>query len=149
MRALRRFLARLWVCTMGRRGEERLRHEIEKHLVLQTEENVRAGLSPAEARRQAMLKFGAVEAIKEEYRDSRGLPLLETLLRDTRHGIWQLRKSPTFAFTATVTLALGIGANTAIYSVAKAVILRLSLFQNRTVWFTSSRVTLANGFTRA
>jgi len=122
MKALRRLITRLNACTFGHRQEERLRQEIEEHLALQTEENVRAGLSLAEARRQAVLKFGAIEAIKEEYRDQRRLPFLETVLRDSRYSIRQLRKFPIFAVTAITILALGIGASTAVYSVAKAAI---------------------------
>lgn len=99
-----------------------MRQEIEEHLALQTEENIRAGLPPAEARRQAVLKFGGIEAIKDEYRDQRGLPFIEALLRDSRYSIRQLRKSPGFAVTAIAILALGIGANTAVYSVAKGVV---------------------------
>jgi putative ABC transport system permease protein len=68
------------------------------------------------------LKFGGIEAIKDEYRDQRGLPFLETLLRDSRYSIRQLRKSPVFAVTAIAILALGIGANTAVYSVARGVV---------------------------
>ena len=121
---MRRFLARFAACVRVRGREERLQQEIEEHLALQTAENLRFGLPPDEARRQAMLKFGAVEAIKEEYRDGRGLPFIESVPRDTRHAIRQLRKSPAFAVTAIVTLALGIGANASIFSVINSVILR-------------------------
>lgn len=90
MRAVRRLFSRLrsWVNTQ--QDEERLRTEIEDHLALQTADNVRAGLSDVEARRQALLKFGGVEAIKESYRDQKGLPLLETLLQDTRQALRRL-----------------------------------------------------------
>src|SRR5262249_11242658 len=77
VKALRRFLKRLTSWTRREGDEARLRAEIEVHLAMQTAENVRAGLSPVEARRQAVLTFGAVEAIREEYRDQRGLPVLE------------------------------------------------------------------------
>jgi len=80
VRSLRRFLARLVSLATRRQEEERLREEIEAHLAFQTAENVKAGLPSNEARRQAMLKFGAVEAIKEEYRAQTGLPFVETLL---------------------------------------------------------------------
>jgi len=73
MKSLRRFFARLSSLATGRAQEERLREEIEEHIALQTAENLGAGLSPIEARRQAMLKFGGVEAIKEDYRAERGL----------------------------------------------------------------------------
>ena len=101
-----------------------MRSEIEEHLALQTAENLRAGLSPEEARRQALLKFGAVEAIKEEYRDQRGLPFVETLVQDTRHALRRLRKSPAFTVTVILTLALGIGATTSIFTLVHAVLLK-------------------------
>jgi hypothetical protein len=82
MSSLRRFLTRLFNSATRRAQEERLREEIEEHVALQTEENLRAGFSPVEARRQAMLKFGGVEAMKQDYRAERGLPLIENLARD-------------------------------------------------------------------
>ncbi len=81
MRALRRFFTRLVASITERRDEERLREEVEVHIGLQTAENLRAGFSPVEARRQAVLKFGAVEAIKEDYRDQRVLPVFEGCFR--------------------------------------------------------------------
>ncbi len=124
MRPLRRFLNRLTSWTRRQQDEARLQAEIEEHLAMQTAENLRAGLSPAEARRQAMLKFGTVAAIREDYRDQKGLPLLESILQDTRHTLRRLRKSPAFAATTILTLALGIGATTSIFTLVHAVILR-------------------------
>jgi predicted permease len=124
MRTLRRFLKRLGSWATKRQDEERLRAEIEEHLAQQTALNLRSGLSPVEARRQAVLKFGAVEALKEDYRDQRGLPFVETLVHDTRLALRRLQKAPVFTITTVLTLALGIGATTSIFTLAHAVLLR-------------------------
>jgi putative ABC transport system permease protein len=123
MRTLRRFFKRLISWATTQHDEERLRAEIEEHLAMQTAENLQAGLSPIEARRQAMLKFGGVEAMKEEYRDQKGLPFLETLAEDLRYAVRMLLRSPGFALIAIATMALGVGATTAIYSVIDATLL--------------------------
>lgn len=124
MRGLRRFLKRLLSWSTRQQDDERLQAEIEEHLALQTEENVRAGLSPAEARRQAVLKFGALEAMRETHRDQRGLPLFETFMQDTRYVLRRLRNAPAFTLTIVVTLALGIGATTSIFTLVYAVLLK-------------------------
>src|SRR6202034_1041871 len=81
-------------------------------------------LSPVEARRQALLQFGAVEAMSEEYRDQRGLPVVETLIQDTRLALRRLRMAPAFTITTVLTLALGIGATTSIFTLVHAVLLK-------------------------
>ncbi len=124
MRPVRRFWSRLSAWVWRRRNEDRLRAEVEEHLAMQTAEYIRDGLTPVEARRQAVLKFGAVEALKEDYRDQRGLPVMETLIQDTRQAIRRLRKSPAFTITTVATLALGIGATTSIFTLVHAVIFK-------------------------
>src|SRR5579862_3687302 len=120
----RRLAARIRNFVTNRRGDTRLREEMEAHLALQTEENLRAGMSPEEARRQARLRLGSTESIREQYHAEEGLPLAEWLLQDARFSLRQMRRSPGFTAVVLLTLALGIGATTAILTLVYSTLLR-------------------------
>ena len=124
MRALRRFLTRLITSTSRSRDDERLREELEDHLAFETDDNIRAGLPPAEARRHAVITLGVGEGVREAYRDEQGLPSLESLLQDVRMAARRMAHAPGFTAAAVATLALGLGLNSAVLSLAYAIFLK-------------------------
>src|SRR5687768_6560405 len=124
MKTMRAWLMRLLGLFGSTQAEHDLSAEIESHLQLHIDDNIRAGMSPQEARRRAVLALGGVERTKEEYRDRRGLPAFESLVRDLRYGLRSLIKSPGFALAGVIILGLGIGVNSAIFTVVNAVVLK-------------------------
>ena len=124
MTAMRAFLHRLGSLFFRRRRERELARELECHLQMQIEENLRSGMTAAQARRAALLKSGGVELAKDACRDRSGLPVLETALRDLRHACRLLSRGPAFTLVAVLSLALGIGANTAIFTLLDQIVLR-------------------------
>jgi len=126
MRALIEVLRRVASLFHRRELEDRLSEEIQFHVDQQIAENLRTGLSPDDARRQALIRFGGVERVREQTRDEFRAAPLEHLARDVRYGLRSLRRNPGFTAMAVLSLAIGIGANTAIFGVAYAVLFRQS-----------------------
>src|SRR5271168_4773613 len=124
MELVRILLGRCAALFRGRKLDDELDEELRAHIELAVEANLKRGMSEAEARRAAMLEFGGVTQTKEAYRTQQGLPFLQALAMDVRYGLRQLQKSPAFAATAILTLALGIGGMTAVFSVVEAVLWR-------------------------
>jgi hypothetical protein len=124
VRALRRLLARL-LGVVTRRGRERaFDEELWSHVEMHTDDGIRAGLSPEEARRQALVMLGGVQQTRETYADGVTLPSLESVVQDVRFAVRMLAKAPGFTAVAVFVVALGIGANAAVFSLINAILLR-------------------------
>src|SRR4051812_35527147 len=128
IRKLHRVLFRNWNRLLGspfgQRRESELAEELDAHIQLLAEEEIRRGFPAEAAYRRARLQFGSLESAKESYRDQRGLPVLDAILQDLRYAVRGIRKNPDFATVAILSLAIGIGANTAIFSLLNGVLLQ-------------------------
>jgi macrolide transport system ATP-binding/permease protein len=124
MRHLRAWLKRLSGLRSNQQREQEFTAELEAHLQLHTDENLRSGMAPEEARRQAILKLGGLEPTRQAYRERGTVPFLETLLQDLRFALRQLRKNPGFTITAVLMLTLGLAASIAIFAFVDAALLK-------------------------
>jgi len=124
MRKLRALWMRLRVLLAGRSEDGEFDAELESHVAMHVEDGVRAGMSAEEARRQALLRLGGAEQTRQAYRERRTLPWLENVVRDVRYALRGFRRNPVFTITAIATLALGIGASTAVFSVVDRILFR-------------------------
>jgi predicted permease len=137
-RMMRAWLRRVIGFVRAGRGEREFAEELRSHIELHTADNIRAGMTPEEARRRALAKLGSVAAVHEAHRERRGLPALESLLQDAQYALRGLRRNPGFTLACSVTLALGIGVNSAIFSVVNGVLFQPLPYANPeqliTIW---------------
>jgi hypothetical protein len=122
--AFRRLLSRVRALFTSRTMDDDFEREAEAHLALLAQEHVRRGMTADEARRAAAMEFGGVAALRERHRDTRGLPIIDTILQDLRYTFRTLRRDAAFTTFAILIVGLGVGASATIFSVVNAVLLR-------------------------
>lgn len=152
MISIRRMLARISAFFAKQGLDKELDDELDAHIAFAVEDNLKRGMSPEEARRTALAGLGGIEAAKELHRDARGLPALETFLQDLRYALRGLRLRPGTTLTAVTTIAVAVGATTAVYSVVDGVLLRplpypepdrlARIWQTNTSWMDSPKASL-------
>ncbi len=130
MRKLRAWLLRFKGLFLKDAREKELTDELESHLQMHIDDNIRTGMSPQEARRVAIMKLGGVDQAKEAYRDRATIPFLESVVQDLRFTLRQLRRTPAFAVTATAMVAIGIGASVAIFAFVDAALIKPLPYQD-------------------
>ncbi|MEX2260660.1 MAG: ABC transporter permease [Bryobacteraceae bacterium] len=141
MDTLRELLARLRSFFRKQARDEDLDQELSAHLDFAIEDNIRRGMAPEEARRRALVSIGGIERAKEEHRDSRGLPALDTIVRDLRYAVRTLRRDAGLATFAVLIVGLGVGASSTVFSVVDALLLRPLPFDDpgRLVWIANGQ----------
>jgi hypothetical protein len=124
MKRLRAWLLKLAGVVPSQQKELEFADEIDSHLQMHIDDNLRAGMTPKQARREAILKLGGTESIKQAHREGRTIPFLQTLIQDIHYSLRQLRRSPGFTITAILMLSLGIGASIAIFAFVDAALIK-------------------------